>query len=69
MRQTEFQENLLTLESWGGAALGRLPAWVPAPPVLAAAAEFLASTREGEGNAAGATSSIRRKTLLSFLKM
>lgn len=56
----EFLENLLAPESGGGAALSRCP-HLPS-------AEVLASAGEGEGNAAGAASSIRRKTLLSFLK-
>ena len=41
------------------------PTWGCQPQ---AGAEVLASAWEGEGNAAGAVSSIRRKTLLSFLK-
>lgn len=64
----ELQENLLTPEGGGGAALSCLPPRMPAPPVPAAGEEVLASAWEGEGNAAGAISSIRRKTLLSFLK-
>lgn len=64
----ELQENLLALEGRGGAALSCLPLRMPAPPVPAAGAEVLASAWEGEGNAAGAVFSVRRKTILSFLK-